>query len=391
MRTCDRMARACTSNSRPASVSASGRARLSNKAMPTSDSSWRICIETAGCVSSSNSAAREKLAQAAVASKMRRDRRVRFFMERRAAPGRRLLHGGRQNIRISRHHGEPPAGLPRGIAIAAVHTKMGAREYPVIADRLGGPGAGSPGIDGIREVESPRTKVFLIRAISGSALRRGHTLSRIAAIPPRPLDDRPCPLSALERFPSRCPRRAQRAPLPFQPARLGSAHHQLRWRQHVRQDPADRPAHRRQGGGAVGQGLGGRPRVDEARRLLDALHGQAACTAAPVSRPGAGRRDGGLPAALHLQPQHPRRIDRHAAALVAAVCARGPHAPRRRHRDRGDGAVARDHAARLRRHGRLAAVAAPRLRAGPATGAVRPRASRPARHHPRRPRLVQLG
>ena len=45
-------------------------------------------------------------------------------------------------------------------------------------------------------------------------------------------------------------------------------------------------------------------------------------------------RDGGLPAALHLQPECPRRLDRHAAARLRADEARRPHASRRDHRDR---------------------------------------------------------
>ena len=59
---------------------------------------------------------------------------------------------------------------------------------------------------------------------------------------------------------------------------LGSrqARHQLRRRQHLLQDHAEGPADRRDGRSAVGQGLGRRQRLDQARWLFDALHGQAA-------------------------------------------------------------------------------------------------------------------
>ena len=45
-------------------------------------------------------------------------------------------------------------------------------------------------------------------------------------------------------------------------------------------------------------------------------------------------RDGRLPAALHLQPQPARRLDRHAAARLRAARACRPHASRRDHRHR---------------------------------------------------------
>jgi hypothetical protein len=70
-------------------------------------------------------------------------------------------------------------------------------------------------------------------------------------------------------------------------------------------------------------------------------------------RPGARRRDGGLPAPLYLQPQHARGFHRHAAARIAAVRARRPcssrcdyRAGRRRgrrgRRRRRSGAAGRD-------------------------------------------------
>ena len=128
--------------------------------------------------------------------------------------------------------------------------------------------------------------------------------------------------------------RAGAPALPLQPARLRQAHHQLRRRQHLGQGHGDRSADRRGGRGALGQGLGRRPRLDEARRLRDALHGQAQRAEGPLSRRRARGRDGRLPAARHLQPQSARRLDRHAAARLPALPACRPHASRRGDRHR---------------------------------------------------------
>ena len=95
-----------------------------------------------------------------------------------------------------------------------------------------------------------------------------------------------------------------------------------------------RPADRRAGRGALGQGVGRRRRLDPARRLRHALHGQAQGAEAALSRRRARGRDGRLPAALHLQPQPARRLHRHAAARLRAPAACRPHASRRHHRHR---------------------------------------------------------
>ena len=54
----------------------------------------------------------------------------------------------------------------------------------------------------------------------------------------------------------------------------------------------DRSADRREGRGALGEGLGRRSRLDQARRLRDALHGQAQRAEGPLSRRRARGRDG---------------------------------------------------------------------------------------------------
>jgi hypothetical protein len=122
------------------------------------------------------------------------------------------------------------------------------------------------------------------------------------------------------------------------------------------------------GRSAVGEGLGRRPGFDQARRLLDPVHGQAARPEEPLPRPRARRRDGRLPAALHLQPEPARRQHRHPAARLHRAQARRPHAPGFLHRDRRlqeqQGTDRED----LRRRTRLAAMAASRLRPGPEAG-----------------------
>ena len=127
--------------------------------------------------------------------------------------------------------------------------------------------------------------------------------------------------------------RAGAAALPLQSARLRQAHHQLWRRQHLVQGDGEGPADRREGRGAVGEGFGRRHRLDQARRLRHALHGQARRPEEALSRRRARGRDGGLPAPLHLQPQSARRLDRHAAARLRAADACRPHASRRDHRD----------------------------------------------------------
>jgi rhamnose utilization protein RhaD (predicted bifunctional aldolase and dehydrogenase) len=67
------------------------------------------------------------------------------------------------------------------------------------------------------------------------------------------------------------------------------------------------------------KGSGGDSRFDQARRLRDALSWRS-CTGSEGLYRGldARGRDGRLPAALHLQPQSARRLDRHAAARLRA-------------------------------------------------------------------------
>ena len=126
--------------------------------------------------------------------------------------------------------------------------------------------------------------------------------------------------------------------LPLEPARLRQADHQLRRRQHLGQGHRDRPADRRAGRGALGQGLGRRRRHDQARRLRHPLHGEARGAEGALPRPRARGRDGGLPAALHLQtstrapprstrrctPTCPRRhVDHmHADAIIAIAASK---------------------------------------------------------------------
>ena len=126
-----------------------------------------------------------------------------------------------------------------------------------------------------------------------------------------------------------------------------------------------RPADRRAGRGAVGQGLGRRPRLDEARRLRHALSGQARRPEAALSRPRARRRDGRLSAhcTFDLNPRA-ASIDTPLHGFVPHRACR-PCPSRCGHRDRRRverrGADARG----LRRRARLSALATAGLRPGP--------------------------
>src|SRR5256886_3943520 len=72
--------------------------------------------------------------------------------------------------------------------------------------------------------------------------------------------------------------------------------HEHRRRQHVVEDRRDRPAHRRDRAGAVGQGIGGRPAHGDAREFRVALLGPSiespgpvrALSAAPAQEPRRG-------------------------------------------------------------------------------------------------------
>ena len=94
------------------------------------------------------------------------------------------------------------------------------------------------------------------------------------------------------------------------------------------------------------KGSGGDVGTIKHRRLRHALHGQARGAEGTLPRARARGRDGRLPAALHLQPQPARRLDRHAAARLRAAPACRPHAPRRDHRHRRLEGLARADAGR---------------------------------------------
>ena len=142
---------------------------------------------------------------------------------------------------------------------------------------------------------------------------------------------------------------------------------------------------------ALGQGLGRRSRLDEARRLRDALSGQARAAEGALSRDRARGRDGGLPAPLHLRPQPARRQHRHAAARLPALPPRRPRPPRRGDRDRRLGAVGRADPRDLRRRDRLAALAAAGLRPRAEARGDRQGEPAPGRLRARRARAVHLG
>ena len=70
---------------------------------------------------------------------------------------------------------------------------------------------------------------------------------------------------------------------------------------------------------SLGQGFRRRHRLDEARRLLDALSRQAPQPQVDLSRPRARGRDGRALQSLHLQPQSARNLDRHNAARLRSA------------------------------------------------------------------------
>ncbi len=126
-----------------------------------------------------------------------------------------------------------------------------------------------------------------------------------------------------------------------------------------------RSADRSAGQGAVGQGIGRRHRLDEARRLLDPLSRQAPRPEVRLSRPRARGRDGGAVQPLHLQSQPARDLDRYAAARLRAACACRPCARRRGDRDRRQRKRRGADAGGVRRRTRLPALAAAGLRSRP--------------------------
>ena len=139
------------------------------------------------------------------------------------------------------------------------------------------------------------------------------------------------------------------------------------------------------------KGSGGDLGSMKTRRLRDAVPGQAGVAAGPLPRPRPRGRDGGVPAALHLRPQPPRRVDRHAAARVHPEGACRPHAPRRGDRDRRLERLRAAHAGDLRRRDRLAAVAAARIRPGPEARGDGEEPAGPQGRRARRPRPLHLG
>ena len=130
----------------------------------------------------------------------------------------------------------------------------------------------------------------------------------------------------------------------------------------MEKDPLDRRA----GRSALGQGLGRRRRHDQARRLLHALHGQAAGAEGPLSRPRASKTRWSAicriapSTSIRAPPRSTRRcmpmcrkpiVDHmHPDAIIAIAASKNS-----RGADAGD----------LRRRDRLAALEAARLRARP--------------------------
>ena len=150
------------------------------------------------------------------------------------------------------------------------------------------------------------------------------------------------------------------AAVSIQPARIGPAHHQLRRRQHVRQDPDDRPAHRRAEVDVLwvkgsGGDLGSMKLDGFATLYLDKLQRPESA----LSRPRARGRDGrpilphctfnlnpratSIDTPLHCYMPHPHVDHMHADALIAIAAARerrAPHARDLRRRDRLDSLAA---------------------------------------------------
>ena len=163
-------------------------------------------------------------------------------------------------------------------------------------------------------------------------------------------------------------RRARAAALPLEPARRRQARSPITAAATPRPRSTEtRSAHRRGVEVLWVKGSGG----DLGSMKLDGFatlyHGQARGAEGPLPRRRARGRDGRLSAALHLQPQSARGLDRHAAARLSALsrmsttCIRTPSSRSPRRRTRRE-LTQRD----LRRRDRLAALAAARLRARPA-------------------------
>ena len=142
---------------------------------------------------------------------------------------------------------------------------------------------------------------------------------------------------------------------------------------------------------AVGEGLGRRHRLDEARRLRHALHGQARIAEGSLQEPRPGRRDGSRAEPLHLRPQSARALDRHLPPWLCALPACRPRAFGCGDRHRRIGGFREADEGDLRRRDGLSALAAPRHR--PRHQARRDGEEQPAfrRRRSRQPWPVHLG
>ena len=158
--------------------------------------------------------------------------------------------------------------------------------------------------------------------------------------------------------------RSAAAAVPIEPARLRSAHHQLRRRQHVREDPHGRSADAADGRRPLGERLRRRYRQHEARRLRHAVSRQAGRAEGALRRPRIRRRDGRLPLALHVRPEPARDEHRHHAPRVHCSSPYRSHACRRDYRHRGGAQRRTADAHDFRRCAGVGAVAAPRIRPG---------------------------
>ena len=141
----------------------------------------------------------------------------------------------------------------------------------------------------------------------------------------------------------------------------------------------------------MGQGIGRRPRLDQAGRLRHALSRSPRDPEVALPRARIRRRDGGQAPLLHVRSQSARRLDRHAAACVRALRACRSHASRRGDRHRRRRKLPGADPADFRRRDRLAALAAPGVRARPRARTSGARKPASQRRGARRPRPVHLG
>ena len=179
--------------------------------------------------------------------------------------------------------------------------------------------------------------------------------------------------------------------LPLQSARRRPAHHQFRRRQHLGQARGDRSADRRADPSPLGQGLRRRHRLDEARRLLDALSSTSS-SASDRSIAGLRTRTRWSRSTIIAPSTSMRaRLRSTPRCMVLFPRACRPRSRRRGDRDRGERKRRSAHARDLWRRARLPAVAAAGLR--PRAQARRDGGSQSEheRRRARRPRAVHLG